>query len=76
MSEISEQLEVSRQAVLDNLHRSVNLLESFERELGLIEKTTEIDDIAEKLQLLVEKKYSGDTELLKLVQRISKINEK
>jgi len=75
LSEIAEQLQVSRQAVLDNLHRSVNLLESFEKELGLIEKTTEIDDISEKLNLLVEKKYPADQELLTLVQRISKINE-
>ena len=75
LSEIAEQLEVSRQAVLDNLHRSVNLLESFEKELGLIKKTQEIDDIADKLDQLVQTKYSHDKELLKLVRRISKINE-
>ncbi|MQS75075.1 YlxM family DNA-binding protein [Companilactobacillus halodurans] len=75
LSEIAEQLEVSRQAVLDNLHRSVNLLESFEKELGLVEKTQEIDDISEQLDQLVQKKYPRDKELLKLVKRISKINE-
>ncbi|ALB29108.1 MULTISPECIES: YlxM family DNA-binding protein [Companilactobacillus] len=75
LSEIAEQLEVSRQAVLDNLHRSVSLLESFEKELGLIEKTQEIDDISEKLDQLVQTKYADDKELLDLVQRISKINE-
>ncbi|MFH5810479.1 YlxM family DNA-binding protein [Companilactobacillus sp. FL22-1] len=75
LSEIAEQLQVSRQAVLDNLHRSVNLLESFEKELGLIEKTKEIDDISEQLDQLVQKKYANDKELLGLVRRISKINE-
>ena len=75
LSEIAEQLEVSRQAVLDNLHRSVNLLESFEKELGLIEKTQEIDDISEKLSQLAQTKYADDKELLDLVRRISKINE-
>ena len=75
LSEIAEQLEVSRQAVLDNLHRSVSLLESFEKELGLIEKTQEIYDISEKLDQLVQTKYADDKELLDLVQRISKINE-
>ncbi|CAJ1177945.1 UPF0122 protein [Companilactobacillus crustorum] len=75
LSEIAEQLQVSRQAVLDNLHRSVNLLESFEKELSLVEKTQEIDDIAEKLDQLVQTKYADDTELLKLVKRITKINE-
>jgi Uncharacterized protein conserved in bacteria len=75
LGEIAEQLQVSRQAVLDNLHRSVNLLESFEKELNLIEKTKEIDDIAEQLDHLVQIKYSDDKELLDLVKRISKINE-
>ncbi|KRK62898.1 hypothetical protein FC68_GL001408 [Companilactobacillus farciminis KCTC 3681 = DSM 20184] len=75
LSEISEQLDVSRQAVLDNLHRSVNLLESFEKELGLVEKTQEIDDISKNLSQLVQTKYADDKELLALVQRISKINE-
>lgn len=75
LGEIAEQLQVSRQAVLDNLHRSVNLLESFEKELNLIEKTKEIDDIAEQLDHLVQTKYSDDKELLDLVKRISKINE-
>ncbi|KRK91461.1 YlxM family DNA-binding protein [Companilactobacillus futsaii] len=75
LSEISEQLDVSRQAVLDNLHRSVNLLESFEKELGLVEKTQEIDDISKNLSQLVQTKYADDKELSALVQRISKINE-
>ncbi|WCG36537.1 YlxM family DNA-binding protein [Companilactobacillus farciminis] len=75
LSEISEQLDVSRQAVLDNLHRSVSLLESFEKELGLVEKTQEIDDISKSLSQLVQTKYADDKELLALVQRISKINE-
>jgi len=75
LSEIAEQLDVSRQAVLDNLHRSVNLLESFEKELNLIERTREIEDISEQLDKLVQTKYPDDKELLKLVKRISKINE-
>lgn len=76
LGEIAEQLKVSRQAVMDNLHRSVNLLESFESELGLIEKTKEIDDIAGKLERVVLEKYPNDKELSNLVMRISKINEK
>jgi len=75
LSEISEQLEVSRQAVLDNLHRSVSLLESFEKELGLIKKTQEIDDISKKLDRVVLDRYPEDKELSELVNRISKINE-
>ncbi|WP_334328492.1 YlxM family DNA-binding protein [Companilactobacillus sp. HBUAS59699] len=76
LSEIAEQLDVSRQAVMDNLHRSVSLLESFETEIGLVKKTQEIDDIASKLDQIVLNKYPKDKELLDLVKRISKINEK
>ncbi|WP_125565112.1 YlxM family DNA-binding protein [Companilactobacillus insicii] len=76
LSEIAEQLEVSRQAVMDNLHRSVSLLESFENEIGLVKKTQEIDDIANQLDQIVLNKYPKDKELVELVKRISKINEK
>ncbi|WP_125588690.1 YlxM family DNA-binding protein [Companilactobacillus jidongensis] len=76
LSEIAEQLDVSRQAVMDNLHRSVSLLESFEKELGLVQKTQEIDDIASLLDRIVLTKYPKDKELVELVRRISKINEK
>lgn len=76
LGEIAEQLQVSRQAVMDNLHRSVSLLESFESELGLIKKTQEIDDIASKLENIVTTRYPDDKELSELVKRISKINEK
>nr|WP_232298635.1 YlxM family DNA-binding protein [Companilactobacillus ginsenosidimutans] len=75
LGEIAEQLHVSRQAVLDNIHRSVSSLERFEKELNLIDKTQEIDDIANELSNLVSNKYSNDKELLALVTRISKINE-
>ncbi|MFD1471150.1 YlxM family DNA-binding protein [Companilactobacillus mishanensis] len=75
LSEIAEQLGVSRQAVLDNIHRSVASLERFEEDLQLVDRTQEIDDIASQLNNVVRSKYSSDKELLKLVRRISKINE-
>lgn len=75
LSEISEQMNVSRQAVLDNIHRSVALLEKYERELSLVKKSQEIDEIASQLNKLVLDKYSTDKQLLDLVRRISKINE-
>ncbi|KRK65662.1 hypothetical protein FC72_GL000106 [Companilactobacillus tucceti DSM 20183] len=75
LGEISEQLKVSRQAVLDNLHRSVSSLELFEKELGLIKKTKEIDDISSKLGQIALNRYPDDKELSELVKRISKINE-
>jgi predicted DNA-binding protein YlxM (UPF0122 family) len=75
LSEISEQLGVSRQAVLDNIHRSVNSLEKFEKELNLVDKTQEIDDVSRELGKVVDEKYADDKQLIDLVKRISKINE-
>lgn len=75
LGEISEQLGVSRQAVLDNIHRSVASLDKYEKELNLVDKTQEIDDVANELDKVVRNKYSDDKELLELVKRISKINE-
>ncbi|WP_129045084.1 YlxM family DNA-binding protein [Companilactobacillus metriopterae] len=76
LSEISEQLNVSRQAVLDNLHRTVNSLEKIDSELNLINRTQEIDYVSQRLSQIVEDKYPDDNELHELVDRISKINEK
>ena len=75
LGEIAEQFNVSRQAVMDNLHRSVAALEKFEKELSLISKTQEIDAIASELDQVVSEKYKDDQQLRKLVKRISKINE-
>ncbi|WP_300558698.1 YlxM family DNA-binding protein [Companilactobacillus sp.] len=75
LGEIAEQLGVSRQAVLDNIHRSVGSLEKFERELSLVEKTQEIDNVASELSKVVRENYADDKQLLDLVKRISKINE-
>ncbi|WP_010623652.1 YlxM family DNA-binding protein [Companilactobacillus versmoldensis] len=75
LAEIAEQLQVSRQAVLDNIHRTVASLKRFENELSLVKKTQEIDNVASELSQIVLKHYSNDKELLRLVQRISKINE-
>ena len=38
LSEISEQMRISRQAVRDSITRSKNLMNDFERRLGLVER--------------------------------------
>ena len=38
LSEISEQMQISRQAVRDSITRSKNLMNDFERRLGLVER--------------------------------------
>jgi len=42
LSEIAEQMEISKQAVYDLLKRSENTLNSYERRLGLVQRFKEI----------------------------------
>lgn len=49
LTEISENLNISRQAVLDALHNGNSLLEEYERVLNVVEKNKEIKLNVEKL---------------------------
>lgn len=49
LGEISEQLEISRQAVYDMLKRSTQTLEGFEAKLGLVERHQVRQDLVERV---------------------------
>ena len=57
-SEISENLEISRAAVMDAVHRGTNLLEKYEKNIGVLSLKQKIYDILEEetdLETLKEK---------------------
>lgn len=63
LSEIGEQLSISRQGVYDNLKRAENCLYTFEEKLGLVEKfnasqdkVKEILDYINKISVYIENK--------------------
>lgn len=61
LGEISEELNISRQAVYDNIKKSENLLYSYEEAIGVRKKNIEIENFKKKiLDYLVsfDKKYS------------------
>ena len=50
LSEIAEELDVSRNAVFDNLKRAVHLLEDYEDKLHLLEKHLERMKLIDRIQ--------------------------
>lgn len=68
--EIAEELEVSKQAVSDNIKRTIKMLEDYENKLRLYEKmqkrSTIIDEIRE---------VSNDSSLMELLDNLEKIDE-
>lgn len=62
-SEIGENLEISRAAVMDAVHRGTDLLEKYEKNIGVVslketiydilENTNELDELKEKIASLL-----------------------
>ncbi|MGI6469552.1 MAG: YlxM family DNA-binding protein [Syntrophomonadaceae bacterium] len=61
LSEIAEQMEISKQAVYDLLRRSENTLNSYERHLGLMQRFKEIRQELEEVCSWLEGNCDHDT---------------
>lgn len=70
LSEIAEELDVSRNAVYDNLKRAVMLLEDYEKKLHLLEKHRQRLDLIDKIEK--EQSVSRDelNDYLEMLKRI------
>lgn len=55
LGEIAEEFEVSRQAVYDNIKRTENMLEEYEKKLNLFSKFQERTKLIENLKTAIEK---------------------
>lgn len=69
LTEISEILSVSRQAVYDNIKRTETMLESYEEKLKLYDKFKSRHEIIEKLLEIAE-----DEQLKSLVQQLKELD--
>lgn len=65
LSEISEQLDISRNGVYDALKKGVNILEKYEEKLHLISKDEELEDYFFKLK---EKASKEEKELIDKIE--------
>ena len=64
LSEISEQLEISRNGVYDALKKGVNLLQKYEEKLHLVSKDEELEEFLLKL------KENASKEEIELIDKI------
>ncbi|MBS4750547.1 putative DNA-binding protein [Granulicatella sp. zg-ZJ] len=76
LSEISEELNVSRQAVYDNIKRSEQILAHYESVLRLIEQYAVNEKHLKVLQEYVRTHYQEDAVLHRLVQEIGNGEDK
>ena len=65
LSEISEQLEVSRNAVYDCLKKGVKQLENYEKELNLYQRKEELETYFEE----IKSKYKEQISLIEEIER-------
>ncbi len=70
LSEIAEDLDVSRNAVFDNLKRAVKSLEDYEMKLGLLEKHKERVKLIDKIEEETKKKHEDIDEYLEMLRGI------
>lgn len=73
LGEIAAHFSVSRQAVYDNIRRTEEMLEQFERRLRLYEKEEARKKLLAELKRAVKKESSGKKELLRLVEALEAV---
>lgn len=75
LGEISEEYDVSRQAVYDNIRRTEKILETYEKKLHLLEEFTRRNQLADEIQSYVAKQYPNDSQLNQLVHQLESAEE-
>ncbi|MDX6152438.1 putative DNA-binding protein [Marinococcus sp. PL1-022] len=75
LGEISEEFNVSRQAVYDNIRRTETMLEEYEEKLGLYKKYQERLALYEQLKALAPGDFAGKAQLLEAVETLEKLEE-
>ncbi|USS85305.1 putative DNA-binding protein [Fructilactobacillus myrtifloralis] len=75
LGEISENFQVSRQAVYDNLRRTEMTLEKYEERMGLYQKFVTRNHLIDELAQTIQTKYPNDQTLNGLIERLEKLEE-
>ncbi|EUJ42233.1 putative DNA-binding protein [Brochothrix campestris] len=74
LGEIAEEYEVSRQAVYDNIKRTVKILETYEEKLGLVGIFKQQNELVATLRARLVEKDVADTEITTLLNQLDEIN--
>ncbi|MGX8680238.1 MAG: YlxM family DNA-binding protein [bacterium] len=70
LSEIADSLNVSRNAVFDNLKRAVKVMEKYEKKLGLLRKHEERLKLISAIKQAQEEKHEEIDEYLEMLKSI------
>lgn len=73
LGEIAQLQHVSRQAVYDNLQRTVKTLQRYEQQLHLYQYFQQRNQLLENLQKQVAQKYAADDDLKAVVEELMKL---
>ena len=72
LSEVAQELEISRQSVHDMIKRCNNTLEEYEEKLHLVEKFMSVKEKVHQIDTLLENYEDQDEkELIKMVKKLS-----
>lgn len=70
LAEISEIMNISRQAVHEQIKNGVKSLVSFEEKLSLVKKHESLEELVNKLELAMEKQGNAVGEMLKKIKEL------
>lgn len=73
LGEIAEEFKVSRQAVYDNIKRTVKILQGYEDKMHLLKEFDQRNAELDELTSYVKEHYQNDQKLLNLVKRLNEI---
>lgn len=73
LGEIAQLHHVSRQAVYDNLKRTVTTLENYEQRLHLYRNFNQRQQLIDQIQQCIVKKYPNDVHLKALVDQLAQL---
>jgi len=78
LTEIGQELDISRQAVKDQMRRILKILGDYEEKLKLVEKFLEQKVLIKKIKTLVEEiesQFDVKTEVVEKIEQIKKISD-
>ncbi len=74
LGEIAEEFEVSRQAVYDNIKRTEEGLENYEKKLGMLEKYIRREELLTKLSEQLKKEPFFDKNIERMITELKEID--